>query len=132
MSLSRNKVKAMAFLLTSGAIVIFVVTATILHEYRSKADYPPQPFGTEAWCKDSRPFKQRVAMLSDLMRRPLVGMTRNEVLNLLGPPNGDHKDTGLMVYCLGPERGSFIQIDDDWLRIQFHDGVVSKVDIAPD
>lgn len=59
----------------------------------------------------------RLRMVADLTgKHPLVGMTRDEVIGLLGEPT--YSNVGYASYCLGPEHG-FIRIDDEWLWIEF-------------
>jgi outer membrane protein assembly factor BamE (lipoprotein component of BamABCDE complex) len=63
----------------------------------------------------------------------LKGMTRAEVVALLGEPTDTDKfrDRGL-IYVLGPERG-FIRIDYEWLAIDFDsDSKVSNVAVVRD
>jgi hypothetical protein len=63
----------------------------------------------------------------------LRGMTRSEVIALLGGPTDTDKfqDHGL-IYVLGPERG-FIRIDYEWLAIDFDPaGRVSNVTVVSD
>ncbi len=61
----------------------------------------------------------------------LIAKSQPEILEMLGQPDSD---SGYMyLYCLGPERGSFIQIDNDWLEIGFDgDGHVTSNRIRPD
>jgi outer membrane protein assembly factor BamE (lipoprotein component of BamABCDE complex) len=58
-------------------------------------------------------------MVDDLLARyPLVGMTRAEVVRLLGePPPAEYFRNFDLVYWLGPERG-FASIDSEWLVLQ--------------
>jgi hypothetical protein len=59
-------------------------------------------------------------MVDSLMERRLLdGLTRPQVVELLGPPDATRKwrDWDL-VYCLGPERNALIRIDCDWLVIR--------------
>ena len=68
----------------------------------------------------------RLEMADDIIaHRLLNGKTRDEVLALLGPEEPDRPflDEHL-VYYLGPERNSFISIDNEWLAVRFDAGGV--------
>jgi hypothetical protein len=72
------------------------------------------------------PVRQR--MVADLISKyKLVGMSRAEISELLGPPNDQSQNGESMLYMLGPERSIF-PIDDEWLELKFEsDRVVSIV-----
>jgi outer membrane protein assembly factor BamE (lipoprotein component of BamABCDE complex) len=59
-------------------------------------------------------------MADDLVRtRRLDGMTRAQVIALLGePPKTPYFKDYDLVYLLGPERGS-LRIDSEWLVVKF-------------
>jgi hypothetical protein len=62
----------------------------------------------------------------------MVGLTREQILNELGPPdrlNRVSKDD--ISYCLGPESG-FFSIDSRWLMIVFRDGKAIKAVVNTD
>ncbi len=49
----------------------------------------------------------------------LVGKTRDDIANMLGPPTSTDKFRHYdLVYWLGPERG-FFAIDSEWLVVSF-------------
>jgi len=90
---------------------------------------------------DSWPPEDRLLMIADLIAaQRLDGRSREEVRNLLGPPDGA-EGTGYgkgyfrgwgSVYYLGPERGMF-GIDAEWLVINYdHVGRVSAYRIVHD
>ncbi len=72
----------------------------------------------------------RLRMVDDLVRRHrLVGMSKDEIGELLGRPDGAYEEgAGAQHrYWLGPQR-SFISIDDEWLHLTFEgDRVVRAV-----
>ena len=72
-------------------------------------------------------------MLDDLLsKHNLLGMTQEQVQELLGPsekPSG--KERIALSYRLGKEKGVFV-IDDMWLTIEFVDGRAVKVGCYPD
>jgi hypothetical protein len=93
-------------------------------------------FDSAAW-KDA--FREdgwnpvRLRMVDDLLsRHRLVGMSTEEIDELLGPatPTG-HFGAYDYVYWLGPER-SFISIDSEWLGLKFDGGRVVEASILRD
>jgi len=99
--------------------------------------YQVRPFDSAswkaaAWKTDIGQHRDiRLRMIDDLLHRyNLVGMSRTQIVDLLGYPNpNESKQTSSEIYYyLGPERG-FISIDDEWLDIKFQgDLVVSAID----
>ena len=84
-----------------------------INEYQST-------FTTEKWLNSDQ---GKVYMVDDLLTDySLSGMTRAEVISLLGTPTETEyfKSDQNMVYYLGNERG-FIPIDSEWLVIDFDD-----------
>jgi hypothetical protein len=94
---------------------------TSLAEMLSRRDFDSNEWKHAA--KSNDPI--RLKMVDALLRKyRLVGMSRSEVEGLLGPP--DRKDHYLgcdYAYWLGTERG-FFPIDEEWLGINFQNGLV--------
>jgi len=97
----------------------------------------PLPFVASWWNVDSvegttLQTRYRVADYLALTGR-LQGMTRPEVVALLGQPaDTDKFRRHSMTYVLGPERGLF-RIDDEWLAIDLDpSGKVSSVAVVRD
>ena len=96
---------------------------------------PIRPFNAEMWRQPQVPGSTvRLSMVEWLVRSGrLDGLTRPQVLALLGPPT----DLGYfqnwdLVYLLGPERGLF-GIDSEWLAIRLgKDGRVAEYRIVRD
>jgi hypothetical protein len=94
------------------------------------------PFDSAAWkdlaqvCSDN---PVRLRMVDDLLRsHHLVGMSRAEIDDLLGPSTQTgHFGNYDYVYWLGPER-SFFSVDSEWLVIKLQDGTVVDAKIARD
>ncbi len=90
-----------------------------------------RPFDRAAWIvADVDAGHTREQMVKDLFHsHPLKGMTRAEVLTLLGPAEQTDKWGGSdLVYVLGPQG-----IDFDWLVIKFgQDGKVHDYAIVSD
>lgn len=97
---------------------------------------PVRKFDAAAWRQVQRSDdKTRIQMVESLRwSGRLDGLTRSEVVALLGPPNDDGYSTHdwEMVYWLGPER-SLMSIDSEWLVIRLgKDGRVSEYTLARD
>ncbi|WP_193224398.1 outer membrane protein assembly factor BamE [Bacillus sp. B1-b2] len=96
-----------------------------LNEYNSN-------FTSSKWSE--KPSK-RVEIIDDLLLNyDFKGMTKNEVINILGTPSETEyfKKDNNIVYHLGYERG-LISIDSEWLVINF-DGneIVINYDVVTD
>ena len=96
---------------------------------------PIRPFDAEMWRRPEAPYSNvRLSMVEWLVRSGrLDGLTRPQLLALLGPPTetGHFTDWDL-VYLLGPERG-LLGIDSEWLVIRLGpDGRVADYEIARD
>lgn len=83
-----------------------------------------RPFDSAVWkeglSKESTD-PVRLRMIDDLLKKkPLVNMSRAEIVLLLGtPPKTGYFHEYEFVYWLGPERG-FFSIDSEWLAIRFN------------
>jgi len=118
-------------LLIAGGLCLFSmpVLVFVLHE-QSKS---PLPFDSIAWQEDRParwglgwPARQRIAD-GLIAQRTLDGLTRDEVLELLGPPDAGAFSTFGFRYRLGKQRSGFVRIDIEWLLVQFDDtGVVEN------
>ena len=81
-------------------------------------------FDAHAWRTNTadagREWPTRLRMVDSLMdRRLLDGLTRAQVVELLGPADGTAKWREWdLVYQLGPERNALFRIDSEWLVIR--------------
>jgi hypothetical protein len=114
---------------------LFIVVAATAG-YGFAAGYLPiRPFDKASW-REARTLadRDRLEMVDWLVRSGrLDGMTRPQVLEMLGPPDGGSyfRDWSL-VYHLGPERG-FIGIDSEWLVLRIGpDGRVAEYRVVRD
>jgi outer membrane protein assembly factor BamE (lipoprotein component of BamABCDE complex) len=62
-----------------------------------------------------------------LQRYRLVGMSRAQIVKLLGEADPGNPTDSESFYYLGPER-SVLSIDNEWLKIKFHDEVVTSAE----
>jgi hypothetical protein len=97
--------------------------------------WPSAPFDAAAWRHGRTSDNHvRLRMVDPLLESGrLEGLTRPQVLELLGPPDGGSyfRDWDF-VYWLGPERG-FISIDSEWLVLRLgSDGRVSEYRVVRD
>src|SRR5690554_6929834 len=98
---------AVAALLFMAAVAAYFVT--------SHSDATSLPFSTERWIAPDTDSQRKQMLESLLSEHHLVGMTKEEVVALLGPPDRENRfGHGDLNYVLGPEEG-FISIDMDWL-----------------
>lgn len=96
----------------------------------------PVPFDHAQWVACGHfPSTDRYMMLDDLLaKHALVGMTRDEVVALLGPFHHDPDEPDYpgwdSCYYLGPERG--LGVDFDWLIFTFDADKVTSYEIRHD
>lgn len=124
----------------SGTIVVayaIVVASIFKPMIRLKyfAHFDSVQWKQAAWeAKEGNHSESRICMVDDLLRtHRLVGLSRQELENLLGKPNDleSAQTKSEYLYYLGPER-SYLSVDSDWLDVIFaHDKVVSAI-IKPD
>ncbi len=91
-------------------------------------------FDPSKWRNSATPASARLRMADDLVNsQRLVGLTRQEVVVLLGePPKTEYFKEFDLVYYLGPERG-FMSIDSEWLVLKLGpEGRVKRATIARD
>lgn len=123
-----------AFLAASPFLTLFCsIAADRLEERWNRLS-----FDATAWKaslsspKTSDPIRLR--MVDDLLRRhPFIGMSRGDLIALLGtPPKTGYFTDYQFVYWLGPERG-YMSIDSEWLAVRFGpDDRVSAAQIVRD
>lgn len=87
-------------------------------------------FTSEKWITAP---DQRGLIVNDLLREySLIGMTEDEIIDLLGANDNDrgyYLKEDRFVYFLGLE-GQLFKIDDQWLCIDFIDGIVSDYSVV--
>jgi hypothetical protein len=76
-------------------------------------------FDQARWMNADLTGRERAEMFPSFLRKhPLEGMSREEVVALLGEPTPTDKWRGAeMIYVLGND-GSYTPIDNEWLLIQ--------------
>ena len=108
-----------------AAVVLAIIIAGVVY-------YHTHTFSTSKWLNDP---EGRTAIVDDLLaKHEFAGMTEEEVAALLGEPNNDYgyfNADDRYVYYMGLERG-LISIDNEWLILDFTDGVVSNSYITTD
>lgn len=99
-----------------------------------RSDYSSLPlrFERERWLAAEPEFTSRsvrLRMVDSLLRRhTLIGMSRDEIVALIGEPGdsgGYFKDYDL-VYFLGLERDSLFAIDGEWLVVGLDEHAVAS------
>jgi len=69
---------------------------------------------------DNNSISEREKMLKDLVENVLPGKTKDEIEKILGKSLETTYFASMdkdLIYYMGPERGSFINIDSEWLLI---------------
>ena len=113
--------------ITSLAILIGIASLAYLW-FR-----PSTKFDGARWNDKNLPASVRLQMADDLIRtHRLDGMTRGQVVVLLGePPKTPYFKDYELVYLLGPERGA-MRIDSEWLVVKFGRDGCAEARIARD
>lgn len=95
-----------------------------------------EEFSPPAWRDTTLAFGKaavRGCMVDDLLEKhTLVGMTRAQIVGLLGDPSPPQADTLAafeLVYWLGPERGP-IGTDSEWLAIRLDRDRVKSAELV--
>jgi hypothetical protein len=75
----------------------------------------PRPFDAQLWKAAGTSGVARCGMVSDLRYRiGLIGKTRNQVTNLLGPPEDEDKDKRSSHYHLCPSFMDIYILEIEW------------------
>lgn len=122
-----------ALALSLVAYVVAEFSRPVLSEYANRLRFESAAWKAERRASDPM-WPVRLRMVDDLLARiSLAGMTREAVIELLGPPDNTpyFAAPGRMVYYLGPERGMF-RIDSEWLVVETRDGKVTAAAIWTD
>lgn len=125
-----------AFLLLGGLTVLGVSLYAGLVVYTLAGMGEPRPiaFDAERWKAVSRQSTDntRYRMHRDLVRKHgLVGMTRAEVVDVLGPPTAtNYFREWELVYWMGPEPG--FGVDSVWLLMRLEDDRVTEYSVTTD
>jgi hypothetical protein len=120
-----------------GAFVALLLVAVVGCRLFAPTPYTGRkalPFSRDAWLASRESGRgERYLMLKDLAdTHELRGLTREQLVNLLGPPQPPgYPGFGDLCYYLGPE-DSPISMDSEWLVLTMSNGVVSDVDIYVD
>lgn len=107
----------------SGLAAAYFVLAPRAAEYTRRL-----PFDSAIWKSRSADagaeWPTRLRMVDDLLNwRQLHGLTREQVVEFLGPPDRTSKWREWdFVYHLGPERGGLFRIDSEWFVVRFDAG----------
>jgi hypothetical protein len=124
-SLKRVAIAIAVVLLIAGSPWLF--TFGLISSIEISQWLKVRKFDAELW-KNPQRKQERVYMVRDLIgKHKLEGMTKAEVLNLLGQADSERDgDPSSIMYRLGPQRG-FIRIDDAWLSLDINsEGLVVK------
>ncbi|HEY9793838.1 MAG TPA: hypothetical protein V6D22_25810 [Candidatus Obscuribacterales bacterium] len=121
----------------AAGIVIVVGAAAVVFWHEMTKDVPQftnVPFDATKWKNHADNCGMgdftRIQMVDDLQSHyHLVGMSRSDLEQLLGPPTKREQHTYL--YCLGPQRSWLVETLD-WLHLEINNGTVDSVKIGPE
>ncbi len=109
------------YLLFYMAVLSFIFFGPVVHDYATR-----RPFDAALWKAPSSvhgesndPVKTR--MVDDLLNRKiLIGMSKEEVISLLGQPTQEnYLSFDDFMYCLGQQRRGVLRLDSELLVISF-------------
>ena len=113
-----------------GLIFVWLTSGSDIAKWRNR-----RTFDAAVWRSDNssditkpytydRSWPPRLCMVDDLLASGLLnGLTKEQVIELLGPPNSEQ--TFEFYYYLGPER-AVIRLDNEFLVVKFNvEGKVS-------
>jgi hypothetical protein len=108
--------------------ILFVSTIVFkphVYNYFNRTEFNQEQWKT--WVETESAMSLRWNMVHDLTSEyELVGMTRQEIINLLGPPDNENQKFHTSSYYLGM---AGFGIDTGSLIIKFKDGKVIKYEI---
>jgi hypothetical protein len=123
------RIRAGAYLLGTLAVPVvligWLVFGDTVAEWMHRRSFDAEAWRTQQSTEHDPLWPPRLCMVDNLMNSErLLGMNRDEVVELLGPPEPIGFPAGAascdMHYYLGPERG-FFRIDSEWLFLKFGD-----------
>ncbi len=98
-------------------------------------------FDQQVWMQEeSSTFSQsghtlRQKMIGDVIKNIILNKSRQEILDILGPPTDTDKWQSMkddhLIYVLGPDRG-FMPIDYEWLFVRFKGEKFESASIGTD
>ncbi|MSU55855.1 MAG: hypothetical protein EXS51_00890 [Candidatus Taylorbacteria bacterium] len=131
--LKRNFARSLSFFLGLALVYVSIIgylfLVPVISDYAHRTQFDSASWKDEQLV-DNWENSIRLRMVDDLLRKhELVGMSKNQVDELLGVP----KPTGYFsdydyVYWLGPKR-RFVSTDDEWLGIKFKNNIIVEAKI---
>lgn len=129
----------MLVVVLAGAGIIaslILVGPILLDRMLLSVDFDPMPFDSALWKATPSEYSLksiRLRMADDLLTKPVVGTTRQEIVAKLGEPDQTpYFREYSMVYHLGQERNP-LGVDSEWLVIRLDDaGIATECLIVRD
>jgi hypothetical protein len=110
----------------SKSVLMALTTIGLLSVIAAILSWPPgsTTFDSGSWKEASNENSHnRIGMLQDLTsKHKLIGLTKTEVMDLLGAPSGGEIKDGVNTYDMGKTTGH----DDNFFYIYLKDGIVVK------
>lgn len=115
-------------------LLSWVLLGSVLDSMLHNRDFDAQLWRAHEGVGHDPMWPPRLTMVDDLIGSgELDGLSRDQVVALLGPPELGETDEGNQyIYWLGPERG-YLRIDSEWIAIDFgDDGKVKGYELMRD
>src|SRR5690349_8237895 len=123
-----------AFVLLIAYLSLWYYVSTMLASFAGPYEGRERTaFSKEAWDAAAHDWEgARFLMMDDLIaKHPMVGMQRQDVIDLLGPFHATDYPGFEFCYFLGPEDHP-IALDNAWLVLTFENDVVTKWEVGTD
>ncbi len=122
-------------ILVPGVIILMFFGYPALNDRWHRQDFDSAAWKDTSFAVVSQDWPPRLTMVDDLLssRNHLAGLSRREVVVLLGEPDPTPYFPGYSAnYLLGPKR-SFMRSGFEWLVVEFDDGgMVASAEIRRD
>ena len=122
-----NPFKNPYYWITSFIAIPIVIAGTIAIWYLVATTYQKKEFHKITWNENK---EYRYELVDDLIEsNKLIGLTQEEIINLLG--EADYNEDLVYGYYIGYSKAYFLNLDPDWLEIEFVNNKANIVRVRP-
>ncbi len=112
-------------------ITVFIFLAIILCGLGLRGKISGEEFDSQKWKNANLNLEENMTMRWDMMNSlrnnyKLIGMSKAEIINLLGKPNGNFSTEKDFRYYLGYSKTG---INTGSLTVKFENGIVKEIDV---